>query len=141
MEINIQGGGGVSVKGPKGQLHWNLPGGINLEQEGGTLTVVRSSEEREVRAMHGTARSLVANMIEGVVKGFTRELEIIGVGFRAAVKGKALDGALPIIGVGGIVEGRDAREKIGAGATLVQVYTGLVYRGPQLVKEIAALRV
>jgi large subunit ribosomal protein L6 len=82
---------GVSVKGPKGQLHWNLPGGINLEQEGGTLTVVRSSEEREVRAMHGTARSLVANMIEGVVKGFTRELEIIGVGFRAAVKGNALD--------------------------------------------------
>ncbi|MDH4409160.1 MAG: large subunit ribosomal protein L6 [Verrucomicrobia bacterium] len=91
VEINIQGGGGVSVKGPKGQLHWNLPGGINLEQEGGTLTVVRSSEEREVRAMHGTARSLVANMIEGVVKGFTRELEIIGVGFRAAVKGNALD--------------------------------------------------
>jgi dihydroorotate dehydrogenase len=49
----------------------------------------------------------------------------------------ALDGAMPIIGVGGIMSGEDAREKIAAGATLVQVYTGLIYRGPQLVVEIA----
>jgi len=91
VEINVQGGREVSVKGPKGQLQWTLPGGLGIEQEDGTLTVTRSSEERELRAMHGTARSLVANMVEGVVKGFTKELEIIGVGFRAAVKGKALD--------------------------------------------------
>ena len=50
---------------------------------------------------------------------------------------KALDGALPIIGVGGIIEGRDAREKIDAGASLVQIYTGLIYRGPELVAECA----
>lgn len=91
VEINIQDGREVSVKGPKGQLHWTLPGGLAIEQEGTTLTVTRKSEEREVRAMHGTARSLVANMVEGVVSGFTKELEIIGVGFRASVKGKALD--------------------------------------------------
>ncbi len=91
MEINIQDGREVSVKGPKGQLQWTLPGGLGIEKDGGTVTVTRSSEDREVRAMHGTARSLVSNMIEGVVKGFIKELEIIGVGFRAAVKGKALD--------------------------------------------------
>lgn len=91
VEINIDGDNAVSVKGPKGQLSWILPGGLAIEREGSTLTVTRASEERTVRAMHGTARSLVANMIEGVVKGFTKELEIIGVGFRAAVKGKNLD--------------------------------------------------
>ena len=91
VEINIQDGREVSVKGPKGQLQWTLPGGLGIEKDGGTVTVTRSSEDREVRAMHGTARSLVSNMIEGVVKGFIKELEIIGVGFRAAVKGKALD--------------------------------------------------
>lgn len=91
VEINIQGGREVSVKGPKGQLQWTLPGGLAIEQEGTTLTVTRQSEDREVRAMHGTARSLVANMVEGVMSGFTKELEIIGVGFRASVKGKSLD--------------------------------------------------
>lgn len=91
VEIKVQEDGEVSVKGPKGQLRWSLPSGLGIEQDGGTLTLTRSSENREVRAMHGTARSLVANMVEGVVQGFTKELEIIGVGFRAAVKGKALD--------------------------------------------------
>jgi len=91
VEITVQNGREVSVKGPKGSLNWTLPGGLGIEQADGTLTVTRSSEERTVRAMHGTARSLVANMVEGVVKGFTKELEILGVGFRAAVKGKALD--------------------------------------------------
>lgn len=91
VELQIEGDREVSVKGPKGQLNWTLPGGIAIERDGSTVTVTRSSEERTVRAMHGTARSLVANMIEGVVKGFTKELEIIGVGFRAAVKGKNLD--------------------------------------------------
>lgn len=91
VEVNVQEDGEISVKGPKGQLSWSLPSGLGIEQDGGTLTVTRKSEDREVRAMHGTARSLVANMVEGVVQGFTKELEIIGVGFRAAVKGKALD--------------------------------------------------
>ncbi len=91
VELKIQDGSGLVVQGPKGKLQWSLPNGIGLEQENGTVVVTRNSEEREVRAMHGTARSLIANMIEGVVNGFTRELEILGVGFRAAVKGKNLD--------------------------------------------------
>ena len=91
MEIKVQDGSKVLVEGPKGSLNWTLPSGLAIEQEDGTLVVTRSSEDRTVRAMHGTARSLIANMVEGVVNGFTRQLEIIGVGFRAAVKGDALD--------------------------------------------------
>ena len=91
VELNVQDGSAVSVQGPKGTLQWTLPGGLAIERDGSTLVVTRSSEERTVRAMHGTARSLIANMIEGVLNGFTRDLEIIGVGFRAAVKGKDLD--------------------------------------------------
>ncbi|MDF1825917.1 MAG: 50S ribosomal protein L6 [Verrucomicrobiales bacterium] len=82
---------GISVEGPKGKLEWTLPSGIAVEQEDGSLKVTRVSEERTVRALHGTTRSLIANMIEGVSNGFVRELEIQGVGFRAAVKGKDLD--------------------------------------------------
>jgi large subunit ribosomal protein L6 len=91
VEIKVQGGTSVLVEGPKGSLQWTLPGGLAIEQEDGTLVVTRSSEDRTVRAMHGTARSLIANMVEGVLNGFTRQLEIIGVGFRAAVKGSDLD--------------------------------------------------
>ncbi len=91
VEIKVQGGTDVLVEGPKGALKWTLPSGLAIEQEDGTLVVTRSSEERTVRAMHGTARSLIANMVEGVLNGFTRQLEIIGVGFRAAVKGTDLD--------------------------------------------------
>lgn len=81
----------VSVEGPKGKLEWEVPQGISIGQEGGTVTVSRSGEERRLRALHGMARSLISNMVEGVSKGYTRELEIQGVGFRAAVKGSVLD--------------------------------------------------
>ena len=81
----------LTVEGPKGKLEWALPSGLELEQEDGTVRISRSSEDRKLRAMHGTARALLANMIEGVSNGFVRELEVQGVGFRAAVKGKALD--------------------------------------------------
>ena len=91
VEIKMGGNSDISVEGPKGKLEWQLPAGISLEQEDGTLRVTRVSEERSVRALHGTSRSLIANMIEGVSNGFIRELEILGVGFRAAVKGKDLD--------------------------------------------------
>lgn len=91
VEIKVQDGSNLLVEGPKGSLRWALPSGLAIEQEDGTVVVTRSSEERTVRAMHGTARSLIANMVEGVVNGFTRHLEIIGVGFRAAVKGSHLD--------------------------------------------------
>lgn len=91
VEVKVGDQSELTVEGPKGKLEWSLPEGLTLEQENGSLTVTRASEERAVRAMHGTARSLIANMIEGVSNGFVKELEIQGVGFRAAVKGKELD--------------------------------------------------
>lgn len=81
----------VVVEGPKGKLDFNLPEGISLSTEGSTVVVSRASEQRQVRALHGTARSLVQNMIIGVSKGFVKDLEIHGVGLRAAVKGSDLD--------------------------------------------------
>ena len=91
VEIKLGDDSGISVEGPKGKLEWTIPAGIAVEQEDGTLRVTRLTEERTVRALHGTTRSLLANMIEGVSNGYVRELEIQGVGFRAAVKGNELD--------------------------------------------------
>lgn len=84
-------GGHVVVEGPKGKLEWDLPASIELKQEGASLSVTRPDDSRLSKAMHGTARSLVSNMVEGVSAGFSKDLEIQGVGFRAAVKGSALD--------------------------------------------------
>ena len=81
----------VQVEGPKGKLDWTMPEGINLSEADGAFTVERADDSRHLRSMHGTARSLIANMVEGVSNGFVKKLEIHGVGFRAAVKGKALD--------------------------------------------------
>ena len=91
VEIKVGGNSDITVDGPKGKLEWTLPEGIGIEQNDGSVTVTRTSEAREVRALHGTSRALVANMIEGVSTGFVKELEIQGVGFRAAIKGKELD--------------------------------------------------
>ena len=87
-------GADVTVKGAKGELSWTMPAGISAAQEGDVLTVSRASEDRQVRALHGTSRSLIANMVEGVSKGFEKNLEIVGVGLKAAVKGNVLDLAL-----------------------------------------------
>ena len=85
----------VTVKGPKGSLDREIPGTITVRQEGDTLLVERPDDERQTRAMHGLVRSLVNNMVVGVTDGFTKELEIIGVGYRATAKGAdALDLAL-----------------------------------------------
>jgi large subunit ribosomal protein L6 len=81
----------VVVEGPKGKLDFNLPEGISLKNEDGNVVVSRATEARQIRALHGTARSLIQNMIVGVSKGFEKNLEIHGVGLRAAVKGKDLD--------------------------------------------------
>jgi len=81
----------VVVEGPKGTLDFALPDGINLSSENGTVVVSRINELRQQRALHGTARSLVQNMILGVSQGFVKNLEIQGVGLRAAVKGSDLD--------------------------------------------------
>ncbi len=91
VSIKSDASGLVTVEGPKGKLEWTMPTGITLAEEGGTVTVKRNSEHRVVRALHGTSRSLISNMVEGVSAGFVKQLEIQGVGFRAAVKGKELD--------------------------------------------------
>jgi large subunit ribosomal protein L6 len=80
----------VTVKGPKGELSRTLPDGVSISQEGNTLQVSPVNESRRSRERHGLSRTLVANMVEGVSQGFTRKLEIVGVGYRAAVQGKKL---------------------------------------------------
>jgi len=91
VAVKVNGDSHVVVEGPKGKLEWNMPEGISLEQEDTSVAVNRASDSRQLRAMHGTARSLISNMVEGVSSGYVRELEIQGVGFRANVKGKILD--------------------------------------------------
>ena len=80
----------VRVKGPKGELVSAIPAGLTVSVADGQVLVARGSEEPHARACHGLLRSLVANSVEGVTKGFTRELEISGVGYKAEVKGKSV---------------------------------------------------
>ncbi|MCT0228694.1 50S ribosomal protein L6 [Synechococcus sp. CS-1331] len=80
----------VTVKGPKGELSRTLPDGVQISQDGNTLVVRPTSETRRSREHHGLCRTLVANMVEGVSQGYTRKLEIIGVGYRAALQGTKL---------------------------------------------------
>ena len=87
-------GNRVTVKGPKGELSRTLPAEMTLAQEDGTVTVSRPSDEPNHRALHGLTRSLVANMVEGVTKGFSKTLEISGVGYKAEVRPYGLQFAL-----------------------------------------------
>ncbi len=80
-------GSHVTVKGPKGQLERTIPGEITIRREGDDLVVERPDDERENRAMHGLVRSLVNNMVLGVTDGFRKDLDIIGVGYRATAQG------------------------------------------------------
>jgi large subunit ribosomal protein L6 len=80
----------VTVKGPKGELHRTLPDGVTISQDGNSLQVNPANGSRRSRERHGLSRTLVANMVEGVSKGYTRKLEIVGVGYRAAVQGTKL---------------------------------------------------
>ncbi len=84
----------VTVKGPKGTLERTLPGTITVRQDGDTLLVERPDDERRTRSMHGLVRSLVHNMVAGVNQEFSKELEIIGVGYRATLQGSTIDLAL-----------------------------------------------
>jgi large subunit ribosomal protein L6 len=80
-------GDSVTVKGPQGTLERRVPAAITVAQDGDALVVTRPDDERENRALHGLTRSLVANMVSGVTQGFSKELEIVGVGYRATAKG------------------------------------------------------
>ena len=86
VDVTISGSS-VSVKGPKGALNWDAPEDISIALDGDTLTVTRPDDERRHRALHGMTRSLVANMVAGVSEGFTKELEIVGVGYRCSAQG------------------------------------------------------
>ena len=86
--------GRVAVKGPKGELDQRLSPEMKVEQAEGAVTVQRPTDRGEHRALHGLTRSLIANMVEGVTEGFEKRLEIQGVGYRAALKGKNLELAL-----------------------------------------------
>ena len=94
VEVNINGSE-VSVKGPKGTLTHTLAEPIAIaKQEDGTLLVTRPNDERASKSLHGLSRTLVANMVQGVTEGYTKSLEIVGVGYRVAPKGKDLEFAL-----------------------------------------------
>ena len=84
----------VRVHGPRGELSERVPRDITIAQEDGQLVVTRPTDRGEHRALHGLTRSLVANMVEGVTTGFTKTLEIQGVGYRAQLKGRDLELAL-----------------------------------------------
>jgi large subunit ribosomal protein L6 len=83
--------GRVQVNGPLGELSQNVPQRMQIEQEDGTLVVKRPTERGDDRALHGLTRSLVANMVEGVTKGFEKRLELQGVGYRASLRGTDLE--------------------------------------------------
>jgi large subunit ribosomal protein L6 len=87
VDVDVEGDH-ITVKGPKGTLERTIPGAIKVEDNGDTLTVVRPNDERENRALHGLVRSLVNNMVVGVTEGFRKELEIVGVGYRATARGQ-----------------------------------------------------
>ena len=83
--------GRVQVNGPLGELSQVVPGRMKIEQREGEIVVERPTERGEDRALHGLTRTLVANMVEGVTKGFEKRLEIQGVGYRAALRGETLE--------------------------------------------------
>jgi len=90
VEVTIAGQN-VAIKGPKGSLALNVAEPIQVSHTEGVITVARPNEERTTRSLHGLSRTLVANMVEGVTKGYTLSIEIVGVGYRVAEKGKNLE--------------------------------------------------
>ena len=91
VKVNIDNEGAVSVEGPKGKLSWRLPRDINGSVKDNRVWLMREAETRSVKALHGLSRSLVHNMVQGVSEGFSKQLEIEGVGFKAAVQGPTLN--------------------------------------------------
>lgn len=91
VEINVSGDNVVTVKGPKGEMSQELKGGISLGIEDGVASVSRPDDAKESRSLHGLYRSLISNMVVGVTDGYTRELELVGVGYKADAKGQILE--------------------------------------------------
>jgi len=87
-------GNQVSVKGPKGELSRSIPADMIIKQEDGQITVNRPSDEAKHKALHGLSRTLIANMVEGVTKGFSKQLDIVGVGYKAEARPYGLQLAL-----------------------------------------------
>ena len=90
VKLNVSNEGSLQVEGPKGKLCWVLPKQITCKIDGPNVSFERGTEDRKVRALHGLSRALVNNMITGVSAGFVKDLEIQGVGFKAALQGSTL---------------------------------------------------
>lgn len=89
--VTVQvGGGRISVRGPKGALEQAMPAHVQLQSEAGRVVLSRDGEHKQARANHGLARALVRNMVVGVTSGFEKKLEVVGVGYRAELRGKTL---------------------------------------------------
>jgi large subunit ribosomal protein L6 len=93
VKINVSNGT-VSADGPKGKLSQPVPAGLKASVDANVLTISRDSDDRRLRALHGLTRALVANMVTGVKDGFERKLDIVGIGYRAQMQGKAIQLAL-----------------------------------------------
>ena len=85
-----QDGATLSVEGPKGKLSLTLPSVLSASMANGAITIARATDDKQVKALHGLYRALTANMVKGVTDGYSKELEVVGVGFRAQVQGKTL---------------------------------------------------
>jgi len=124
----------VSVTGPKGRLDYELVGGVAVTRDGDTLVVTRTDDSRTNRSLHGLQRTLIANMVTGVSEGFAKELEVVGVGYRAQAQGS--DGLELALGFS-----HPVRVKAPAGITFeVPQATRIIVRGhdKQLVGQVAA---
>ena len=90
VTVTLAAGNAVTVKGPKGTLTSTFLPCVAIAEENGTIVVTRASDDKEIRAVHGLTRALIANMVEGVTNGYSKRLEIVGVGYRAEKQGKKL---------------------------------------------------
>ena len=90
VEVNVAAGNEVTVKGPKGTLTRQFSDLMEIKQEENEIKVIRPNDEKHTKQLHGTTRALLNNMVEGVSSGFTKSLELVGIGFRSAVSGNKL---------------------------------------------------
>ncbi len=153
-------GADIAVKGPKGELGLTLPPGIEACVEGACVNVARVDDTKQSKSFHGLGRSLIANMVTGVSEGYTKELEISGVGFKAAIAGNTLslslgfaspkeytvcDGVTVTVngGTNLVVSGAD-KQKVGETAARIRAYfpaepykgKGIMYKGERVRRKV-----